>query len=218
MSDDHRAKHMIHEIRWHGRGGQGAVTAAHALAEAAFFEGYAGVTSVPAFGAERRGMPVSASTRFAPQIIRTYSQIEMPDVVVVLDERLLEDPSITEGLKPKGWLIVNSTQEPHRLQVNGDFNLATVDAARVSGELGLLSGGLPLVNTAILGAFSRATGLVGMGSIEEALRRRFNGSASDANVNAAKITHQRTILSPRSNGDTGNPGPNEYLRVPGYCR
>lgn len=215
---DYANNHSIHEIRWHGRGGQGAVTAAHALAEAAFLEGYVGVTSVPAFGAERRGMPVSASTRFAPQVIRTYSQIEMPNVVVVLDESLLDDPGITEGLDSDGWLIVNTTLGPERLPVNGGFNVAAVDAARVSAEMGLLSGGTPLVNTAILGAFSRATGLVSMSSVEEALRRRFNGSASDVNVNAARLTHQRTILNPRSNGETGNLPIREHLRVPGYCR
>ena len=187
-------KTRIREVRWHGRGGQGAVTAAHTLAEAAFFEGYPGVTSVPAFGAERRGVPVTASTRFARQPIRTYSQIETPDVVVVLDETLLHDPAATEGLKAGGWLIVNSPLRPERLRVGGDFNIATADATRVSLELGLIIAGSALVNTAIMGAFSRATGLVAMASIEQALRRRFVNPAAGVNMEAARRTYGMTIL------------------------
>ena len=184
----------LKEVRWHGRGGQGAVTAAHILAEAAFLEGYQGVTSVPAFGAERRGVPVSASTRFAGQPIRTYSQIETPDVVVVLDETLLRDTPVTEGLKAGGWLIVNSPSKPEQLPVDGDYNVATVDATEVALGVGIIVGGLVLVNTAILGAFAKATGLVAMASIEEALRRRFTNPALEMNIRAARITHDRTIL------------------------
>lgn len=196
---DHLTNFKINEIRWHGRGGQGAVTAAHALAEAAFFEGYPGVTSVPAFGAERRGVPVAASTRFARKPIRTYSQIETPDVVVVLDETLLHDPAVTQGLRPDGWLIVNSSLSPEQLGVQGDFNIATADATRVSLELGLVFAGSALVNTAIMGAFSRATGLVAMTSIEQALRKRFSNPASHVNVEAARLTFNRTILRPLRN-------------------
>lgn len=184
----------LKEVRWHGRGGQGAVTAAHILAEAAFLEGYQGVTSVPAFGAERRGVPVSASTRFAGQPIRTYSQIETPDAVVVLDETLLRDRAVTEGLKAGGWLIVNSPSKPEQLPFDDNYNIATVDATKVALELGITVGGLVLVNTAILGAFSKATGLVGLTNIEEALRKRFVNPALDMNIEAARRTCDRTIL------------------------
>lgn len=187
----------INEVRWHGRGGQGAVTAAHILAEAAFLQGYQGVTSVPAFGAERRGMPVTASTRFAHQPVRIYSQIETPDVAVVLDETLLRDSAVTEGLKADGWLIVNSPSKPGQLKVAGELNIATADATRVSRELGLTLAGLVLVNTAILGAFSRATGLVSLESIEQALRRRFGSQAAGINVEAARRTYTDTSLKLR---------------------
>lgn len=184
----------INEVRWHGRGGQGAVTAAHILAEAAFLQGYQGVTSVPAFGAERRGVPVFASTRFAHQTIRVYSQIETPDVVVVLDETLLDDPATTEGLKAGGWLVVNSTAPPEQLAIAAECNVATADATRISVELGLILAGLVLVNTAILGAFSRATGLVSMESIESVLRRRFSNPSAGKNIDAARRTYDRTVL------------------------
>ncbi len=187
----------ISEVRWHGRGGQGAVTAAHIMAEAAFLHGYQGVTSVPAFGAERRGVPVTASTRFAHRAVRVYSQIETPDVAVVLDETLLSDPIVTEGLKADGWLIVNSSLKPEHLGIAGEFNVATADATRICRELGLTLAGLVLVNTAILGAFSRATGLVGMASIEQALRKKFANSPADVNIEAARRTCSSTNLKLR---------------------
>lgn len=191
----------INEVRWHGRGGQGAVTAAHILAEAAFLQGYRGVTSVPAFGAERRGVPVTASTRFAHQPIRIYSQIETPDVVVVLDETLLNDPATTEGLKFGGWLVVNSPSQPGQLRLAGEFNIATADATKVSLELGITLAGLVLVNTAILGAFSKAAGLVSLESIEGALRKRFVNPSADTNIKAARITYDRTIVKLRSSSE-----------------
>lgn len=191
---DNTTGFRIVEVRWHGRGGQGAVTAAHILAEAAFLQGYPGVTSVPAFGAERRGVPVTASTRFAHQTIRIYSQIEAPDVVVVLDETLLDDATVTEGLKAGGWLIVNSALQPRQLQLAAEFNIATTDATKVSLELGLTLAGLVLANTAILGAFCRATSLVSLESIEQALRNRFNNASAKVNIEAARRTYHRTSL------------------------
>src|SRR4030042_1325818 len=94
-----------YEIRWHGRGGQGAITAAKIVAQAAYIKGYRGVTAAPSFGAERRGAPVSASTRISPEPIMVVSQIEGPDVVVVLDHTLLKYPEVTSGLVNGGWLV-----------------------------------------------------------------------------------------------------------------
>src|SRR5512136_1805054 len=98
----------MHEIRWHGRGGQGAVTSAKLFAMAAHGSGWEGVTSAPTFGAERRGAPVTASTRLDHEPIRVYSQVTEPDIAIVLDESLLEVGGATVGLRPGGILIVNT--------------------------------------------------------------------------------------------------------------
>jgi pyruvate ferredoxin oxidoreductase gamma subunit len=141
-----------YEIRWHGRGGQGAITAAKILAQAAHLDGYKGATSAPSFGAERRGAPVSASTRILPGPILVVSQIEEPDMVVVLDHTLLRDREVVSGLRAGGWLVVNFGQSPKQLDVEGDFNIATADATGICRELGLMVAGLIVVNTAMLGA------------------------------------------------------------------
>jgi pyruvate ferredoxin oxidoreductase gamma subunit len=183
-----------YEIRWHGRGGQGAITAAKILAQAAYFEGYQGVTAAPSFGAERRGVPVSASTRIAPQTIMVVSQVETPNVVVVLDHTLLKYDEVTSGLAKGGWLIVNSWRHPKELDLGGDFNIATADATEVCSSLGLIVAGLTVVNTAMLGAFIRATQAVGMASIEKAIRERFSDREVNTNLTAIAETYKITKL------------------------
>lgn len=183
-----------YEIRWHGRGGQGAITAAKILAQAAYFEGYQGVTAAPSFGAERRGVPVSASTRIARQTIMVVSQVEAPNVVVVLDHTLLKYDEVTSGLAKGGWLIVNSWRHPKELDLGGDFNIATADATRVCSNLGLVVAGLTVVNTAMLGAFIRATQAVGMASMEKAIRERFSDREVNTNLTAIAETYKITRL------------------------
>ncbi len=183
-----------YEIRWHGRGGQGAITAAKIVAQAAYLKGYQGVTSAPSFGAERRGAPISASTRISPEPVMVISQVEKPDVVVVLDYTLLKYQEVTSGLKKGGWLIVNSWQHPRELNIKGDFNIATADATRICQELGLIVAGLTVVNTAILGALIRATEMVDMARIERAVRERFPGNALDINLAAITKTYEITKL------------------------
>jgi pyruvate ferredoxin oxidoreductase gamma subunit len=184
----------LYEIRWHGRGGQGAVTAARIIAQAAYLKGYQGVTAAPSFGAERRGVPVSASTRISSEPISVVSQVEKPNAVVVLDHTLLKYPDVTSGLVGGGWLVVNSAQNPKALNVKGDFNIACADATKVCWELGLTVGGLPMVNTAMLGAFARATQIVDMSTIEEAIRERFSNNAIDINLAAIEKTYEITKL------------------------
>ena len=183
-----------YEIRWHGRGGQGAITAAKILAQAAYLEGYQGVTAAPSFGAERRGAPVSASTRIAPQTIMVVSQVENPNVVVVLDHTLLKYDEVTSGLVRGGWLVVNSWRHPKELDLEGDFNIATADATRICSSLGLVVAGLTVVNTAILGAFVRATEAVGMASIEKEIRERFSSKEVGINLAAIVQTYEITEL------------------------
>jgi len=184
----------LYEIRWHGRGGQGAITAAKIVAQAAYLEGYRGTTAAPSFGAERRGVPISASTRISPQTVMVVSQVEKPDVVVVLDHTLLKYQEVTSGLVRQGWLIVNSWYHPKELDIKGDFNIATADATRVCSDLRLIVAGLTVVNTAMLGAFVRATKVVGMESIEKIIRERFPRNAVDINLAAIAQTYEITKL------------------------
>ncbi len=184
----------LYEIRWHGRGGQGAVTAAKIIAQAAYFKGYRGVTAAPSFGAERRGVPVSALTRISTETIAVVSQVENPSAVVVLDQSLLKYEEVTSGLGDDGWLIVNSWLHPKELKIKGDFNIAVADATKVCRELGLMVGGLPMVNTAMLGAFACATQIVDMPSIERVIRERFSNSAVEINLAAIEKTYEITKL------------------------
>lgn len=180
------------EVRWHGRGGQGAVTAASILAEAAYYEGYKGVTSAPFFGAERRGAPVIATTRFGWEPIRTFSLVEEPDVVVVLDETLLKVVNVTAGMRPDGIVIVNTSKSPESIHLNAKVNVSTTNATEYAREADLVVSGTILFNTAILGGFSKATGLISFASIERALRNHFKGAAGDKNVLGAKLAYDGT--------------------------
>ena len=184
-----------YEIRWHGRGGQGAITAAKILAQAAYLEGYHGVTAAPSFGAERRGAPVSASTRISPQTVMVVSQVENPNMVIVLDHTLLKFEEVTSGLIKGGWLIVNSWQSPRELDLGNNFNIASADATGVCSRLGLVVAGLTIVNTAILGAFIRATEVVRMTSVEKVIRDRFSNGNVDINLAAIAQTYEITKLA-----------------------
>jgi len=189
-----RSDKRIWEIRWHGRGGQGAVTSAQILAEAAYYAGYQGVTSAPYFGAERRGAPVSATTRFSPEPIRVYSAVETPDVVVVLDESLLKADDVTSGLNQGGWLIVNSTRRPTEISLKGGFQIATANATAIAQQVGLVIAGVSVVNTPILGAFLRATGLLSLESVHQAIKGKFSAADADKNFRAVQLAFDSTLL------------------------
>jgi len=184
----------LYEIRWHGRGGQGAVTAAKIIAQAAHFRGYQGITAAPSFGAERRGVPVSALTRISTEAVAVVSQVENPSAVVVLDQSLLKYEDVISGLQKDGWLIVNSYLHPRELKIKGEFNIAVADATQVCRELGLMVGGLPMVNTAMLGAFACATQIVDLLNIEKVIRERFSNNAIDINLAAIEKTYEITKL------------------------
>jgi 2-oxoacid:acceptor oxidoreductase gamma subunit (pyruvate/2-ketoisovalerate family) len=183
------------EIRWHGRGGQGAITAAKIIAQAAYVKGYKGVTAAPSFGAERRGAPVSASTRISTDPVLVVSQVENPEIVVVLDHTLLKYPDVTHGLDKHGWLIVNSPLSPKELGLKGEFSIATADATRICQDLGLIVAGLVIVNTAILGALVRATKIVDLPTLEKVMRERFSRDTVDINLAAVTKTYEITKLA-----------------------
>jgi len=181
-----------HEIRWHGRGGQGAVTSAKLMADAAFRSGFEGVTSMPSFGAERRGAPVTASTRLAHEPVRVYSQVVAPDIVVVLDESLVEVGGALSGLKPGGTLLVNTPRTARELGVPGDVRVVTSDVTGAAEAAGVLVGGNPIVSAAVLGAVAKATGLVTMESVEAAIAEMFPAGPAAKNVEAARTAFECT--------------------------
>ncbi len=157
----------MQEIRFHGRGGQGAVTASKLLALSAFSEGKY-VLSFPFFGTERRGAPVTAFTRIDDSRIFLRSQIYNPDVVVVLDQSVADLANVYAGLKRKGLLVINSKKDPS--EFGSEFRVATVDATSIALRHSLGNKANPIVNTAILGAFASASNAVKLDSIAEAVR------------------------------------------------
>lgn len=185
---------MSIDVRWHGRGGQGAVTAAMILAEAAYYDGYKGVTAAPFFGAERRGAPIIATTRFSQEPIRTFSLVEQPHVVVVLDESLLKVVNVAAGIRPDGLVLINTAAPPELVRLNTRANIATTNASGWASDAGLIVAGSVLVNTTILGGVSKATGLVSMESIERALLNHFSGEAGEKNVLGARMAYEGTRL------------------------
>ncbi len=184
------------EIRWHGRGGQGAVTSAELVAQAAINEGkYA--QAFPAFGAERRGAPVVAFVRInSDEPIRVRAEVAEPDVVVVLDPGLLRIENVTSGLKANGMVVVNTKKQPEQIRQEFSINwsLATVDATTIARELL----GVPIVNTSMVGALLRATGVVRLESLFEPLRQRF-GRLAERNINAMKRAYEETLVRSKGN-------------------
>lgn len=183
------------EILFHGRGGQGAVTAANVLVAAALKDGHRGVQAFPVFGSERRGAPVKAFARISDEDVNLRSQIYAPDIVVVVDPGLLKVVDVTEGLKPGGILILNTTAGPNDFEFSQSFRVATVDAAAISIRHKLLVGGIPVVNTPILGCIPRVTDLVSIGSIELAIKEQWKGEAGARNALAAREAYEQTEVN-----------------------
>ena len=183
----------MYEIRFHGRGGQGAVMAAQTLAEAAVFEGNYAV-AFPFFGAERRGAPVLAFTRIDSKKIYSKTQVYSPDCVVVLDDSLLDTIDVVSGLKPEGTVIINSKEKPEDIDLGISVKTAVVNATSVALEI--LKA--PITNTAILGAFAKATGIIKIESLENAIKSKFGeklGAITGLrNALAAKTAYDRTVI------------------------
>lgn len=180
-------------VRWHGRGGQGVVTASHLLAQAALAADYH-FLSFPEYGAERTGAPVIAYTRLGPEPIREHGQITAPDVVVVVDASLLGAVNVTDGLKEDGILIVNTTASPKDVREMLDFQqgrVFTVDASGIA--MATLRRRIP--NMPMLGAVIRATGILDRSRVRETLEstlaERFNTETVRANSQAFELGFER---------------------------
>ena len=177
------------EIRWHGRGGQGAITAAKIVAAAAFVSGYSGVVMAPSFGTERRGAPVMTSLKLSRHKIYDLSPIETPDIVVVLDHLLLAEADVTSGLKQGGIVVLNTPKAFESYKFKG-YKLATADITAISVEAGLPHG---MVNTGIIGSLERATKLLGMDILIKGIEDEFQTRRPEKNSLAAKIAFDKTV-------------------------
>jgi pyruvate ferredoxin oxidoreductase gamma subunit len=184
----------VFEVRFHGRGGQGAVTAADLLALAAFGDGRH-AQSFPNFGSERMGAPVVAYCRLAERAIRTREPVVAPDCVIVIDPTLVHQVDLFAGLGPEGYLLVNSSRELDRLGLGSlaerfrPDRLLTVPAT----EVALRQIGRPLPNAALLGGFAALTAQVSMNAVAAAIRERFgrNPDTAERNVAAAAEVFQQ---------------------------
>jgi 2-oxoacid:acceptor oxidoreductase gamma subunit (pyruvate/2-ketoisovalerate family) len=183
-----------YEIIWHGRGGQGAVTAAKMFTEAAYYAGFKGVSAKPAYFSERRGAPVSVHTRVSVEPVRTFANVLFPDIAVVLDDNLLEMVNVTSNLKTGGLIVVNSAQTAYDLGLEGQYSVAISDAYRCSQEAGLIIEGNVLVSTSILGPLVASTDLVGTEDIRKAIEKKFKGKSIERNLKAFELAHDRTII------------------------
>jgi len=180
------------EIRWHGRGGQGAKTAAQLVAQVAMEEGKRS-QGFPEYGPERMGAPIRGFTRISNEAIRLHCPIERPGVVVVLDETLLGMPAITEGAGDDTVFVINSASEPAEIRkalgVSGG-KVMTLDATKISiDEIGR-----PIPNTPMIGALIKATGCISMEAIkkdvEKKFMKKFGERVVQGNIRAIERAHE----------------------------
>ena len=198
------------EVRFHGRGGQGAVTAADLLALAAFQEGRH-AQSFPSFGSERMGAPVVAYCRLGERAIRTREPVVAPDCVIVIDPTLVHQVDLFAGLGPDSYLLVNSSRALDELGLGAldsrfrPERLLTVPAT----EVALRQIGRPLPNAAMLGGFAALTAEVTVGAISSAIRERFSANPSVAERNVAAVAEvfqqAREVMSANGRAVLGAP-------------
>lgn len=170
------------EIRWHGRGGHGGFTAARLLGLAASVYGGSYAQAFPSFGPERRGAPVLGFTRIDDKPINDHSQVYSCDCVIVLDETLLDTVDVTQGLKEDGILLINSTKSPQDFNLSHSSRVLTIDATQIA--LQIL--GVPITNTAMLGAAIGATGLVSLDSAYKSIDAFMPQELREKNKEAVK--------------------------------
>ena len=178
------------EIRIHGRGGQGSVTAAQLLAIAAFKDGKMS-QAFPRFGVERRGAPVEAFCRISKKFINIRSQVYEPNLLLILDSSLIDAIDITSGLKKNSTIIIN-TAKPINDKKLICHKVICIDASKIA----LDTFKSDIVNTAILGAFSKVTNLVSIKSINEAVEERFEGKPKliELNKEVVRKVYESTEL------------------------
>jgi len=180
----------VFEVRIHGRGGQGVVTAAELLSVAAFGEGRH-AQAFPSFGSERTGAPVVSFCRIDDRPIRVREPVVAPDALIVQDPTLLHQVDVFDGLRPEGYILINTAHSFRDLGL-GDFvagfrseRLLTVPASDLARE----HTGRPVANAALLGGFAALSGLISLDAVTRAISERFAGAVGEGNVAAARAAH-----------------------------
>ena len=179
----------LYEIRFHGRGGQGAWTASLLLAQAGLLEGKQ-IQSFPAFGPERAGAPMTAYTRISDKPIQIHSSVYEPNMAVVLDPTLLGS-MVAEGLKPSSKVVVNTTETPAAVKkkLGVDNETWVVDATGMAMRIM----GINITNTAVLGAVVKASGAVKLDSVLAVVKERFQGKVKDQNLEVVEAAYKEAI-------------------------
>lgn len=185
------ASRKLVEIVFHGRGGQGAVTAANLLVAAALDDGNKGVQAFPFFGAERRGAPVRAFARISEEEIHLRSEIYKPDIVIVLDESIMDIVDVIKGLKENGKILINTRTKPKDFDFSNKFSVATVDATGIALKYDILVGGIPVVNTPILGSVPKILDKVTLKSIQNKIKGKWKGELAEINVKATQEAYDQ---------------------------
>jgi len=176
---------MLKEIRIHGRGGQGVVTAAELLAVAAFEDGkYA--QAFPTFTSERMGAPVQSFVRIADHKVRARNQIYEPDFLIIQDYTLIGAVDLLKGLKADGLVIVDTEKSPEEVGLKTRSRILTIPASRIAMEIL----GRPIQNTTLMGAFAGATGLISLEAIKRSVMERFPGELGKKNVMAVEKAYE----------------------------
>lgn len=180
----------MHQIRVHGRGGQGAVTAAEIIAIAAFKDGKTS-QAFPSFGVERTGAPIESFARISDKFIRTREQVNEPDVIIVLDATLLDVIDVARGARKNTIAIINTAKKKNEIKINlPESNVFVIDATKIALEIL----GRNVANTTIVGAFAKATGLVSLRALKEAIKEKFvdkGESVVDKNIKAIEEAYKK---------------------------
>ena len=185
----------MRQVRFHGRGGQGAVSAAALLSLAAFEDGFE-AQAFPKFGSERRGAPVESYVRISDRPIRSHTQVYEPDAVVILEASLLRSEPVLAGLQEGGTVVINADRVPEVPAREGRWHWIAVPADRISIE----RLGRPLPNTVLLAALAAATGWVGLQALEQVVRRHL-GRKGEKVVNAnLELLHEGFRLGATAQG------------------
>ena len=183
------------EIVFHGRGGQGGVTAANLLVAAALKDGNKGVQAFPFFGAERRGAPIRAFARISEEEIHLRSEIYTPDIVIILDESIMDIVDVLKGLKKDGKVLINTRTKPKDFDFSKKYSVATVDATGIAIKNKILVGGIPVVNTPILGAVPKILDKVSLKSIQDTVSNKWKGDLAQKNVKATQEAYKEVEVN-----------------------
>jgi len=179
------------QIRIHGRGGQGVVTAAEMLSLAAFQQGRH-AQAFPSFGSERTGAPVVAFCRIDDREIRLREPILEPDVLIVQDPTLLNQVDVFQGLRPDGYVLINSRRSLEELglgEIAGRFRRERLTSVPAN-EIALKYLGRPLPNAVLLGGFAALSGLITLEAVGHAIRDKFAGKVAEGNIAAASAAFE----------------------------